>query len=303
MRVRTVHCAAASRRGRRNSQRVSDAIGGELRLDGRSTADFIVILEGASGSGQGTVRARVDPNAGVSRSGTLVAGGLATTVLQSGPIATVIDVTAGFTGTDNWIGQSFTVPGSGAINFTRFNFYNSLARPIRTGDALHPESRISRRAAGPRSNDAWFRGEVAVERRRRVSIRRRRDLDSRNAVLGVLARPAPTGGQFSSVHVRKWRCLHRELRHPELSQSSSERERRRRRARRIHRLEFPAEGQPLLVDGVRNGTGPKRNAEAAEIAECECHSRFSAFLRARRSTKRAGYSRSRGTGYPGRIAS
>ena len=99
----------------------------------RSTADFIVILEGASGSGPGTVRARVDPNAGVSRSGTLVAGGLATTVLQSGPIATVIDVTAGFTGTDNWVGQSFTVPGSGAINFARFNFYNSLARPIAPG--------------------------------------------------------------------------------------------------------------------------------------------------------------------------
>lgn len=99
----------------------------------RSSADFIVIVEGLSGSGPGTVRARVDRNAGVSRSGTLVAGGLTTTVLQSGPIATVIDVTAGFTGTDNWIGQSFTVPGSGAINFARFNFYNSLARPIAPG--------------------------------------------------------------------------------------------------------------------------------------------------------------------------
>ena len=38
-------------------------------------------------------------------------------------VTTGLEVTGGGTGTWNWAGQSFTVPGSGAFNNVRFNFY------------------------------------------------------------------------------------------------------------------------------------------------------------------------------------
>ena len=38
-------------------------------------------------------------------------------------VTTGLEVTGGGTGTWNWAGRSFTVPGSGAFNNVRFNFY------------------------------------------------------------------------------------------------------------------------------------------------------------------------------------
>jgi hypothetical protein len=49
--------------------------------------------------------------------------------------ADLLDVTIGYTGTDNWAGQSVTIPGSGSYNNLRFNWYhyNPAATPTAFG--------------------------------------------------------------------------------------------------------------------------------------------------------------------------
>ena len=50
-----------------------------------SSASWITVLSGASGTGDGTISYRVDPNpAGTSRSGTIAIGGRLLTVIQAG---------------------------------------------------------------------------------------------------------------------------------------------------------------------------------------------------------------------------
>jgi len=49
--------------------------------------------------------------------------------------ADLLDVTNGYTGTDNWAGQSVTVPGTGTYNNLRFNWYhyNPAGMPVAFG--------------------------------------------------------------------------------------------------------------------------------------------------------------------------
>ena len=49
--------------------------------------------------------------------------------------ADLLDVTTGYTGTDNWAGQSVTIPGSGTYNNLRFNWYhyNPAGTPVAFG--------------------------------------------------------------------------------------------------------------------------------------------------------------------------
>lgn len=49
--------------------------------------------------------------------------------------ADLLDVTAGYTGTDNWAGQSVAIPGTGTYNNLRFNWYhyNPAGTPVAFG--------------------------------------------------------------------------------------------------------------------------------------------------------------------------
>lgn len=65
------------------------------------------------------------------------AGGGTTPVISAivDVTADLLDVTTGFTGTDNWVGQSVTIPGSGTYSNLRFNWYhyNPAGTPVAFG--------------------------------------------------------------------------------------------------------------------------------------------------------------------------
>ena len=48
-------------------------------------------------------------------------------------VVTGLDVTSGGTGTWNWAGQSFVVPGTGSYNDVHFNFYSFKKEPVAFG--------------------------------------------------------------------------------------------------------------------------------------------------------------------------
>jgi hypothetical protein len=57
-------------------------------------------------------------------------GGTLVTVVD---VAVGIDVTAGYTGTTNWAGQSFTVPPGSGYRAPRFNWYSLQKEPVAFG--------------------------------------------------------------------------------------------------------------------------------------------------------------------------
>jgi hypothetical protein len=73
--------------------------------------------------------------------------------------ADLVDVTKGYTGTDNWVGQSVTIPGTGSYNNVRFSWYhyNPAGVPTAFGTLLPPPARVPRRARGPQRLDAGIR--------------------------------------------------------------------------------------------------------------------------------------------------
>jgi len=76
------------------------------------------------------------PAAPTSSGGPFSGGGAALVIRPLVEVtADLLDVTTGYTGTDNWAGQSVTIPGSGSYNNLRFNWYhyNPAGTPVAFG--------------------------------------------------------------------------------------------------------------------------------------------------------------------------
>jgi hypothetical protein len=88
--------------------------------------------------GTGCQRANPDGSPAAPTSSAASPAGGGTTAVISAIVdvaADLLDVTTGYTGTDNWVGQSVTIPGSGTYNNLRFNWYhyNPAGTPVAFG--------------------------------------------------------------------------------------------------------------------------------------------------------------------------